>query len=167
MRGSLLAPVVLVHYGNFECPYSGALHPILRELETRLGDRIAVAFRQFPLSDVHPHALGAALAAQSAGDKFWPMHDLLFQNQDDLREGDLFDYAREIGLDMHGFRAQFASPATLGAVKESVESAKNVGIHGTPTLFINGQFHDNNERLWKTERLLPLVEAALQHSSNS
>lgn len=162
MRGDRAAPLILTHYGDFECPYSGALHPVLRELETRFGAKIAFAFRQFPLSDVHPHALGAAQAAQAAGDKFWAMHDTLFENQEELREGDLLDYARQIGLNMTDFRAALGSPATLLAVENSVGDAKSIGIHGTPSLFIGDEFHDNREKMWEMARLLPLVEAALE-----
>ncbi|WP_157947594.1 DsbA family protein [Abditibacterium utsteinense] len=164
VRGALDAPVVLVHYGDFECPYSGALHPVLRQLETHLGDQIAVVFRPFPLFDIHPHALQAALAAKAAADKFWAMHDILFENQDKLSDGDLRDYAQQIGLDAAKFRADFASPDTREAMENSIKSAKNVGIHGTPTLFINGQFHDNREGLWQMKRLLPLFEKILQNA---
>lgn len=161
-RGGADARVTLVHYGDFECPYSGALHPTLRELEAQMGDQIAVVFRQFPLDDVHPHALKAALAAQAAGEQFWAMHDTLFENQEDLREADLLDYARQIGLDGAEFRTQMQAPETLQAVQTSVQNAKSIGIHGTPSVFINGQFHDNREGMWKMARLLPLVEAALK-----
>jgi protein-disulfide isomerase len=162
VRGDLNAPVILVHYGDFECPYSGALHVVLRSLENQFGEKIAVVFRQFPLDDIHPNAMKAALAAQAAGEKFWDMHDLLFENQDDLREGDLLEYAHKIGLDGTQFRIDFTSPQTRETVKESVRAAREIGIHGTPTLFINGQFHDNSEGLWKRPKLLPLIEAALE-----
>ncbi len=164
VRGERNAPLLLVHYGDFECPYSGALHPVLRDLESRFEGKIAVAFRQFPLGDVHLHALQAALAAQAAGEKFWAMHDTLFENQENLREGDLLDYARQIGLDMTRFRADLGSPKTLEAVEKSVEDAKSIGIHGTPSLFVDGQFHDNREGMWEMARLLPLVEQALAAS---
>ena len=166
LRGDPAAPVVLVHYGDFECPYSGALYATLRHIESEFGDQIALVFRQFPLYDVHPHALQAALAAQAAGDKFWEMHDILFENQDELREGDLLDYARQIGLKTAQFHETMSLPATRQTVLESVESAKNIGIHGTPSLFINGQFHDNREGMWEMKRLKPLVEAALQAHNN-
>ncbi len=162
VRGDRAAPVVLVHYGDFECPYSGELYPVLRELEGRFGEKLTVAFRQFPLADVHPHALQASLAAQAAGEKFWAMHDALYENQNALSERDLLSYAQEIGLDGATFSAAISAPATRQAVEKSVADAKHIGIHGTPSLFINGQFHDNNQGLWEMARLLPLVEAALQ-----
>jgi len=164
VRGERDAPLLLVHYGDFECPYSGALYPTLRELESRFGSQIAVVFRQFPLSDVHPHAFPAALAAQAAGEKFWAMHDTLFENQDELREADLLDYARQIGLDVARFRADFHLPATRQAVETSFQNAQNIGLHGTPSVFINGEFHDNREGMWKMARILPLVEQALAAS---
>lgn len=162
VRGDRSAPLLLMHYGDFECPYSGALHPVLRELETRFQGQIALAFRQFPLSDLHPHALGAALAAQAAGEKFWSMHDLLVENQENLREANLRDYARQIGMEGAAFRAAFDSPAILEAVQNSLHSAKRLGLHGTPSVFIGGEFYDNQERLWEMSRLLPLVETALK-----
>ncbi len=162
VRGDLDAPVVIVHYGDFECPYSGALYVVLRSLENQFGDQITTVFRQFPLDDIHPRALKAALAAQAAGEKFWPMHDLLFENQYELDESELLDYAHRIGLDAAQFRVAFAAPQTRQAVEESVRAAREIGVHGTPTLFINGQFHDNREGLWNRSRLLPLVEAALE-----
>lgn len=167
MRGALDAPVVLVHYGDFECPYSGALFPVLLDLESQFGEKIAVVFRPFPLPDVHPHALETACAAIAAGEKFWPMHDLLFENQDDLNEDALLGYARQIGLDDRQFRAGSASSATRKTVETSVQNAKKIGIHGTPSLFINGQFHDNGEGLWEIERLRPLVEDAIKNASHS
>ena len=165
VRGERDAPLLIVHYGDFECPYSGALHPTLRELETRFPDQIAVIFRHFPLSDVHPHAFPAALAAQASGEKFWAMHDTLFENQDELREADLLDYARQIGLDLAQFRTALGAPATREAVETSVQTAQSIGLHGTPSVFINGEFHDNREGLWKMARLLPLVEEALEKGS--
>ena len=161
VRGDRDAPLIIVHYGDFECPYSAALHLVLREIETRYDGQIATVFRQFPLPDVHRRALQAALAAQAAGKEFWAMHDTLFANQNDLREADLLEYARQIGLDSADFRARFESAEMREAVETSVQGAKNIGLHGTPSLFINGEFHDNHEKMWRTDRLLPLVERAL------
>lgn len=160
-QGDLNAPAVLIHYGDFECPYSAALHSTLQEAQTRFGDQLCVVFRQFPLDDIHPHALQAALAAQAAGEKFWAMHDVLFQNQNALEDEDLLEYAREIGLDAAKFQSEMETPATREAVEVSVQSGKQSGAHGTPTVFLNGEFHDNSAGLWRASKLLPLIEAQL------
>ena len=164
VRGPLAAPVVVVHYGDFECPYSGAFHATLRDIETRFGDQIAVVFRHFPLADVHPDALTASVAAQAASqveiEKFWPMHDLLFQNQRDLRESDLMKYAREIGIDGADFRAAFGAPQTLETVQKSLRDGQNLGLHGTPSVWVNGKFYDNDQQLWDAARMLDVLENA-------
>jgi protein-disulfide isomerase len=157
-QGSLDAPVVLVHYGDFECPYSRALNTTLKELQTRMGAQLCIVFRQFPLDDIHPHALQAALVAQAAGEKFWPMHDLLFENQDALEDADLMKYWAQIGNDAGEMKAIIEAPAIRDAVQLSIEGGQAAGAHGTPTVFINGQFHDNDEGLWKLSRLMPLIE---------
>src|SRR5947207_4476423 len=95
------APAVLVEYGDYECPYCGAAHGIVKEVEERLGDNLCFAFRHFPITTIHPHAEPAAEAAESAAveGKFWTMHDLLFENQDRLGPADLRLYAASAGLD--------------------------------------------------------------------
>lgn len=163
-RGEITAPLVVVHYGDFECPYSGALAPLLNQLKAELGEQMCLVFRYFPLSDLHPHAMQAALAAEAAhqsGDQFWEMHDLLFQNQDALSDDDLLDYAGQLGVDIGKFKAAMSSDEARANVEESVESGHRSGAHGTPTLFINGEFHDNDEQLWKSSRLTPLIQAEL------
>ena len=159
--GPLAAPLVVVHYGDFECPYSGALAPLLSQLKSELGDQMCLIFRPFPLPDLHPHAMHAALAALAVGDSFWEMHDLLFRNQDALEDADLESYARQVGVGPDEFGATMRADETRADVKEWIESGHRSGAHGTPTLFINGEFHDNNEQLWKSSRLRPLIEAAL------
>ena len=160
-RGDLSAPVVLVHLGDFECPYSGALFPTLQKAKTQMGDDLCVVFRAFPLPDLHPHAMQAALAAEAAGDKFWQMHDLLFQNQGALELEDLRAYAAQIGLD-DNWETRMNSDAIRAKVESSIESGHQSGAHGTPSVWINGVFHDNDEGIWRASRLMPLLEAAKQ-----
>ena len=160
-RGELNAPLVVVHYGDFECPYSGALAPLLTQLQSELGEKMCLIFRAFPLSDIHPHAMQAALAAEAAGESFWEMHDLLFQNQHALQGDDLIGYAAQVGIGRAEFTRAMNAAETRANVEEAIESGHRSGAHGTPTLFINGEFHDNDEQLWKRARLMPLVEAAL------
>ena len=159
-RGPLWAPVVLVHYGDFECPYSGALFSVLQDAKNRMGDDLCLIFRTFPLPDLHPHALMAALAAEAAADKFWPMHDLLYENQNALTDQDLRDYAAALEMDGDTFWDVMNAAATRALVEKSVESGHRSGAHGTPSVFINGAFHDNDQALWHSSALMPLLEAA-------
>src|SRR5919199_5615233 len=102
IQGPSTAPVTLVEYGDYECPYCGAAHPIVKEVQRRLGDRLRFVFRHFPLTNVHPHAQHAAEAAEAAGaqGKFWAMHDTLFEHQRALDDAHLEEHAAALGLDV-------------------------------------------------------------------
>jgi protein-disulfide isomerase len=158
-RGPAEAPVTLVEYGDFECPYCGLAYPIVKQLERRGGDKLRVVFRNFPLSNMHPHAAGAAEAAEAAGaqGKFWEMHDLLFEHQDRLERPDLEAYAERIGLDMVRFRKELDTHAMAERVREDFRSGIRSGVNGTPSFFINGRRHDGGYGL---EELLAAVTAA-------
>ncbi len=158
-RGPLGAPLVIVHYGDFECPYSGALAPVLSQMKRERGDEMCLIFRSFPLPDLHRHAFNAALAAEATGDKFWEMHDLLFQNQRDLGDESLVKYAVQIGLERAAFIGAMAAAETRAKVKDSMESGHESGAHGTPTVFVNGAFYDNDQQLWKTAKLERVIQA--------
>jgi protein-disulfide isomerase len=142
MRGPADAPVTIVEYGDFECPYCGQAEPVVREFLAGHGD-VRYVFRHLPLTDVHPHAQMAAEAAEAAGaqDSFWDYHDLLFDHQDTLRPKDLIGYAEELGLDVDRFRADIRRHAHAGRVARDVESAELSGVSGTPTFFVNGLRH--------------------------
>jgi Na+/H+ antiporter NhaA len=143
IRGGEDAPVTLVEYGDFECPYCGRAEPIVRELLADLGDDVRYVFRHLPLTDVHTHAHLAAEASEAAGSqgKFWEMHDMLLDNQDALRGPDLVRYAEELELDVERFRDELRNHVHAGRVARDVESAELSGVAGTPTFFINGQRH--------------------------
>lgn len=126
-----------------------------------MGDDLCVIFRTFPLPDLHPHAMMAALAAEAAGDKFWPMHDLLYENQKALDAQDLRQYASQLGLG-DKWKTKLNADETRAFVEKSIESGHQSGAHGTPSVFVNGEFHDNDEGLWRSSRLMPLLEAARQ-----
>jgi Na+/H+ antiporter NhaA len=142
LRGPQDAPVTVVEYGDFECPYCGQAEPVLRELLAQRGD-VRYVWRHLPLSDVHPQAALAAEAAEAADDQgaFWEMHDLLLQNQDNLRGPDLIRYARDLGLDVERFDDHLRRHAGADRIAEDVDSADLSGVSGTPTLFINGRRH--------------------------
>jgi protein-disulfide isomerase len=142
VRGPLEAPVTLVEYGDFECPYCGQAEPVVRELLRDFGD-VRYVWRHLPLNDVHPRAQLAAEAAEAAADQgaFWAMHDLLLDRQDRLGPGDLMGYAEQLGLDVERFTDHLRDHAGAARVARDVDSADLSGVSGTPTFFINGRRH--------------------------
>ncbi|MGW7048626.1 Na+/H+ antiporter NhaA [Streptomyces avermitilis] len=142
VRGPMEAPVTVVEYGDFECPYCGLAEPVIRELLADFGD-VHYVWRHFPLNDVHPHAQLAAEAAEAAAEQgaYWEMHDLLLAHQGALTAVDLLRYAEEIGLDTERFRKALRAHTGAPRVAEDVESADLSGVSGTPTFFINGRRH--------------------------
>ena len=142
VRGSIDAPVTVVEYGDFECPYCGQAEPVVRELLRDFGD-VRYVWRHLPLSDVHPRAELAAEAAEAAADQgaFWEMHDHLLDHQDALAPKDLIGYAEELGLDVERFTNDLRDHDGAGRVSEDVDSADLSGVSGTPTFFVNGRRH--------------------------
>jgi Na+/H+ antiporter NhaA len=142
MRGPDNAPVTLVEYGDFECPYCGQAEPVVRALLADYGD-LRYVWRHLPLTDVHPHAQLAAEATEAAAnqDKFWEMHDQLLSRQDALTAKDLMRYAHEIGLDIEKFRQDMSKSTGQSKVASDVDSADLSSVSGTPTFFINGRRH--------------------------
>ena len=142
IRGPAEAPVTLVEYGDFECPYCGRAEPIVRELLSDFAD-VRYVWRHLPLTDVHPHAEQAAEASEGAAEQgaFWEMHDLLLANQGELEGPDLAGYAQELGLDVEEFVRFLEEGRGLDRVAEDVDSADLSGVTGTPTFFINGRRH--------------------------
>jgi Na+/H+ antiporter NhaA len=142
VRGPLDAPVTLVEYGDFECPYCGQAEPVVRELLRDFGD-VSYVWRHLPLSDVHARAQLAAEAAEAAAEQgaFWEMHDLLLDHQDRLGPGDLVRYAEQLGLDVERFTSHLQDHAGAARIAEDVDSADLSGVSGTPTFFINGRRH--------------------------
>jgi Na+/H+ antiporter NhaA/predicted DsbA family dithiol-disulfide isomerase len=142
VRGPRDAPVTLVEYGDFECPYCGHAEPVIRELLADFGD-LRYVWRHLPLNDIHPQAQLAAEAAEAAAaqGKFWEMYDLLFAQQSELLMRDLVGYARDLALDIERFREDLRRRAFTSRVAEDVESADLSGVSGTPIFFINGRRH--------------------------
>jgi protein-disulfide isomerase len=142
IRGPLDAPVTVLEYGDFECPYCGQAEPVLRELLREHGD-VAYVWRHLPLNDVHPNAQRAAEAAEAAAEQgsFWEMHDLLLERQDALGYRDLVGYARELGLDVERFQDDLRTRADAGHIAQDVDSADLSGVSGTPTFFVNELRH--------------------------
>ena len=144
IRGALDAPVTLVEYGDFECPYCGQAEPAIRELLADWGDDLRYVFRHLPLSDVHPWAQLAAEAAEGAGaqGEFWEMHDLLLAHQGELTPRHLRGYARQLELDVERFAEELRRRVHAARVSEDVASADASGVSGTPSFFINGRRHN-------------------------
>ena len=142
IRGPMEAPVTVVEYGDFECPYCGIAEPVVRELLREFGD-VRYVWRHLPLNDVHSHAQLAAEAAEAASDQgaFWEMHDLLFENQAALEPSDLIAHAERLGLDVDRFADELSQHAGAARVAEDVDSADLSEVSGTPTFFINGRRH--------------------------
>jgi protein-disulfide isomerase len=142
-RGGEHAPVTLVEYGDYECPYSRLAFCAIQRLGTELDERLRFAFRYLPLTAIHPHALVAAHFAEAAAlqGHFWPMHELLFQHHKALESADLWGYADQLGLDRQRLAADLDSPRVQQRVQADANSALKSGARSTPTLFINGRRH--------------------------
>jgi Na+/H+ antiporter NhaA len=141
VRGSDDAPVTLLEYGDYQCPYCGQAEQVIRALLEEFGDDLRYAWRHLPLNDVHEHAQMAAEAAEAAAAQgaFWPMHDLLLDHQDALEMRDLRHYAAELGLDEDRFLADLRGRKYAARIAEDVRSADESGVAGTPSFFINGR----------------------------
>jgi protein-disulfide isomerase len=144
IQGPIDAPIALVEYGDYECPYCGEAYLVLKAIQERLGDRLCFAFRNFPLVNSHPHAEHAAEAAEAAGaqGKFWEMHDLLYEHQEALDDEDLVQYAEALGLDARRLIAEVLAGAHSARIREDFSGGARDGVNGTPALFINGRRYD-------------------------
>jgi protein-disulfide isomerase len=154
------ALVTVVEYGDFECPHCKQAAPAVKLLLERFSGRIRFVYRHFPLEEVHPHALQAAEAAETAGaqGKFWKMHDLLFDDQSHLKAGDLESYAARLQLDMARYAAEMKDHAYLQRIREHQQSGRESGVRSTPTFFVNRSIHDVSFGL---TRLFEAVEVQL------
>jgi protein-disulfide isomerase len=154
--------VTLVEYGDYECPYSGAAYPIIKDLQARMGSRLRFVFRNFPITTAHPHAEQAAEAAEAAGaqGKFWEMHDVLYENQRHLSDENLLAYAESLGLDAERFDKELAEHVHAGRVREDHTSGLQSGVGGTPTFYINGEQHAGSYELEPLEAALERAAAS-------
>jgi protein-disulfide isomerase len=142
VRGPDRAPVTLVEYGDFECPYCGQAEPVVRELLRDFGD-VRYVWRHLPLNDVHPHAQVAAEASEAAAEqgKFWEMYERLLTHQQELTRGELIGHAEALGLDTGRFAAALDHEDGAGRIADDVDGADLSGVSGTPTFFINERRH--------------------------
>ena len=144
VQGPIDAPMALVEYGDYECPYCGQAYPMVKAIQKRLGQRLCFVFRNFPLANAHPHAEHAAEAAEAAGaqDKFWEMHDALYENQQALDDDALTEYAQKLGLDAARLIHEVQAGAYNTRIREDFRTGARIGVNGTPTFFINGVRYD-------------------------
>ena len=156
-QGPANAAITLVQYGDYECPYTRQSTTVVRAIQQQLGDQLRFVFRNFPLTEIHPHALHAALAAEAAAmqGKFWQMHDYIFHHQHTLEDSALAQFATAVGLEMQHYTHAMAQQRSLPHIEEDVESGERSGVQGTPTFFINGVMYRGS---WEHDALL----AALQ-----
>ena len=143
VRGPAGAHVIL-EYGDYECPYSRRAYREIQRVERELGGNLRFAFRHFPLTEIHPHALAAARAAEAAArqGRYWEMHEILYHRQRALGDADLRGYASEVGLDLARFDSDFEGDAVLERIRRDVSSGLASGeVMGTPTLFIDGALY--------------------------
>jgi protein-disulfide isomerase len=159
IQGRSDAAVTLLEYGDYECPYCGAAYPMVRKVQEAMGDRLRFVFRNFPITTAHPHSELAAEAAEAAAaqGKFWPMHDLLYENQQRLETDDLIGYADRLGLDVARFRSDLTEHAYAPRVREDFMSGVRSGVNGTPTFFIDGVRYEGS---YDAEPLLDVLQQA-------
>lgn len=144
--GNVESSVVLTEYGDFQCPFCAQYFPLIQQLKTEYGDRIAIQFRHFPLAQIHQNAMSAHRAAEAAAEqgKFWEMHDLLYINQKDWSSAEnvtsVFEsYAKQLELDLDKFKADLADSATLARINADVKAGQDLEISGTPSFALNGK----------------------------
>jgi protein-disulfide isomerase len=164
-QGPADAPVTLVEYGDYECPHCGRAYPIVKEVQRRLGSTLRFVFRNFPLSESHPHAAHAAEAAEGAAAhrRFWEMHDMLFEHQHALDDKHLVGYAAALGLDVAAFERELRAHHYKSRVREDFMSGVRSGVNGTPTFFVNGLRFDDS---WDADTLTEALASAARTSAN-
>lgn len=162
------AIIELVEYGDYECPYCGRAYPIVKNIQRKLGNHLKFVFRNFPLSKIHPHAFAAAVSTEAAAlqNKFWEMHDIVFENQKNLDAENIFLLAKKIGLDLEQFKNDIQQTSLTEKIKHDFSSGIRSGVNRTPSFFINGEKYEDS---WEDTGLLRYLEARIdmRHLYNS
>ncbi len=161
IMGDHKAAVELLEYGDYQCPYCGQAYPIIKAVQKKLKAGLRFVFRNFPLSEVHPYAFNAAVAAEAAAlqGKFWEMHDVIYEHQSRLTPEALFAYAKKIGLELDRFSEDIQKESLSERVESDFESGVRSGVNGTPGLFINGLKYNGP---WGEEDLLEQLRSRLK-----
>lgn len=146
LQGNTEAAIELVEYGDYQCPYCGQAYPIIKNIQKKFGKDLKFVFRNFPLSEIHPQAKMAAVASEAAGrqEKFWEMHDILFENQRRLHHAALIEYAQAIGLEIEQFKQDLENSNLIEKVEADFESGLRSGVNATPTFFIDGEKYNGS-----------------------
>jgi protein-disulfide isomerase len=163
-QGLIDAPLTLVEYGDYQCPFCGAAYPVVKLLQEALGRKLRFVFRNFPLTQLHPYALLAAEAAEAAAlqGKFWEMHDQIYEQQELLDPDLIPSWAEEIGLDLDKFGKEIEKGDVAARIKEDRRSGIRSGVNGTPTFYINGSRYDGPSDY---ESLVAALQAELAERS--
>jgi protein-disulfide isomerase len=161
IQGPTSAPVTLIEYGDYECPYCGQAYTIIKEIQKHIGDKLRFVFRNFPLTEIHPHAQHAAEAAEAAAEqnKFWEMHDYIYEHQQALDDANLEKYAAKLGLDLAKFKNDMSTHAYVGRIRDDFLSGIHSGVNGTPTFYIDGIRYNDS---WDLDTLLETLRSAIK-----
>ncbi|WP_394678429.1 DsbA family protein [uncultured Sphingobacterium sp.] len=152
VQGNLDADLVIVEYGDYQCPYCGAAYPVLKKLLKKFSREVKFVFRNFPLSEMHEYALSAAIAAEAASlqDKFWEMHDAIYENQENVDDLYLFKLAEKIGLNMEKFKSDIQKEELNDRVDADFQGGVISGVNGTPSFYVNAKkFNGGAEELFE------------------
>jgi len=160
MQGNVNAAIELVEYGDYECPYCGQAYGYIKKIQKKFGNDLKFVFRNFPLYNMHPHAMHAAIAAEVAGEygKFWEMHDILFENQNYLEDRNLLSYAEQLDIDSQKFEAAFKDSKYVEKIEDDLESGLRSGVNGTPSFFVNGQKFNGD---YRSEEFLEYLQSLI------
>jgi protein-disulfide isomerase len=160
IEGNPKAPIELLEYGDYQCPHCGRAYPIIKDIQKRLGEKLKFVFRNFPLTEIHPDAFSAALAAEAAGQqkKFWEMHDIIFEHQRHLETENILAYAKRVGLNMAEFSKDIQQDIFVNKVENDIESGIRSGVNGTPSFYVNGSKYNGN---WEDEEFVDFLESLL------
>ena len=144
VQGPAKAAIEIVEFGDYQCPDCGVAYPVIKEIQKTYGDQIRFVFRNLPLTDIHTYAKIAALAAEAAGQqhKYWEMHDLLYEHQEELSNELVYQLADQLGLNAEQFEQDLHNRALLQRLKDDTQSAEDSQVPGTPTFFVNGKMFD-------------------------
>jgi len=161
IQGKPTAPIELVEYGDYQCPHCGHAYPILKSIQEKMGSKLKLVYRNFPLAEIHPDAVNAAMAAEAAGlqNKYWEMHDHIFEHQNRLNDSSLIKYAEQLGLDVEQFNIDRKSEALIQKVETDFESGVRSGVNGTPSFFINGEKYNGS---WEEDEFLSYLQSLVK-----
>ncbi len=165
--------ITLTEYGDFECPACGQFFPLVAQIKEQFKDQIRFEFKHFPLVQIHPNATAAHRAAQAAANqnKFWEMHDLLYERQASWRgvtsPSSVFEgYAQELGLNMETYNTDVVASQTLGIINADIDAGKNLDVSGTPTFFIDGVKIEDTNSIASVDGFSSVIQAAIDAKKN-